>query len=379
MLIVGILLVEVFFPKQNITISEESNFKKTEKNKAIQTRKVNSKISEDVEYLSNLPVENETIIQITTVTDRKKNAGTDSKVGVLINGNKKKYTRLDDPQLNDYKDGATNSYSLISDSNIQDIKSLTLTINGNDAWLLKKVTVRLFSYSLQKQTEHKFEVNKWFSSEQKDIEKVGAIKSMSLDLTNTPAQSQRTEVQPKINNRISGVKKNSRTEKDKTLTVRTHQTLKELQQKAVINSKRFDQNKLKRNANKTKSQVTENGDLSLKIDEILLLENNEIKLIVDFTKIDSRKKYTDYRCRVYDKIKKKEFATSGRLFENHKKTKTQKNTSSLKDLGSELFITINNHKIEWSNGGPTSAWLYLKGKGTISVLDEKYYETYKFK
>ena len=100
-LIISILLVEVSFPKKNRIISNEANLKKVEKQKLTQSKKIDSPITK----ASNRPVENQTIIQITTLTDTKKNAGTDSKVGAFINGDKKKYLRLDSPSLNDYKNG----------------------------------------------------------------------------------------------------------------------------------------------------------------------------------------------------------------------------------------------------------------------------------
>ena len=366
-LIISILLVEVSFPKKNRIISNEANLKKVEKQKLTQSKKIDSPITK----ASNRPVENQTIIQITTLTDTKKNAGTDSKVGAFINGDKKKYLRLDSPSLNDYKNGATNSYSLIANSAIQDINHLTITIDGNDAWRLKSITIRLFSYSLQKQVQHKFEVNKWFSSEQKDIDEIGAIKSMSFALKNKLVQSSVTRDQVVKNKRISEDEKIKQTKKVPLPKQRSHETLKELQAKARNNAKLFDK------GNSIKPTLTKNGNLFLRINKILLLENDAYSLIVDFTKIDNKQNYTDYRRRIYDKTKHKESHKSGRLFEN-RKTLNSKSTL-LNNLDSELFITIKNHEIEWSNGGPTGAWLYLKDKGKVSVLDDKFYESHKFK
>ena len=124
----------------------------------------------------------ETIIQIITQTDTINHSGTDSKVGVYINNKSGKFFRLDTPDFNDYQNASQHSYTITSDIGIDEINSLILAVHGNDAWRVKNVKVRLFSYAKQTQEEYKFPLNQWFSSEQKDMDEVGAIQSKVLEL-----------------------------------------------------------------------------------------------------------------------------------------------------------------------------------------------------
>jgi len=131
-----------------------------------------------------LPItdDKETVMQVILKTGVQPNSSTNNlEISVLVNSDARKCIQLDNPNVDDFESGSRDSFVFAVDQEIDTINNIRLSVSGTDAWFAEGLTVRLFSYGQQKQLEHKFNINKWFSSEQDDIDKLNAIQSMSYD------------------------------------------------------------------------------------------------------------------------------------------------------------------------------------------------------
>ncbi|MEX1116963.1 MAG: PLAT/LH2 domain-containing protein [Akkermansiaceae bacterium] len=80
---------------------------------------------------------------VQTLTGDGKDDGTNAGVYLRINDLKTKHP-LDDPKKNDRQAGAENVYpGILLDVKPEDIETLTLEIDGEDAWFLKRISFRV--------------------------------------------------------------------------------------------------------------------------------------------------------------------------------------------------------------------------------------------
>ena len=117
----------------------------------------------------------ETKIEIIATTSKSSKAGTDSKVFAYINGLEEERFHLNDVNVNDFEEGARNTFSLLIDYPVSSIENIEIRVAGKDAWKPASISFQLFMGG-KKSEKNLFQLNEWFSSDPKDA-KGTAIKS----------------------------------------------------------------------------------------------------------------------------------------------------------------------------------------------------------
>ncbi len=115
------------------------------------------------------------------ITADSKDAATKGRIFISINSKKEQSYLLDKPKYQDHALGATDNYSINIENSIKNIQNIKLSIEGKDAWKMEQLSIQFIqddAYS----THYVLNANKWFSQEEYDINKLGAIPSYTFNL-----------------------------------------------------------------------------------------------------------------------------------------------------------------------------------------------------
>jgi hypothetical protein len=93
-----------------------------------------------------------------------------------IDGSRLDLGHLDNDGVNDLEKGQTSTFSMPFDYPVSKIKGIELTVKGEDAWRAEIISFQFFDGG-KKSEPFSFDVDQWFSSEQADIDKNGAVAS----------------------------------------------------------------------------------------------------------------------------------------------------------------------------------------------------------
>jgi len=93
-----------------------------------------------------------------------------------IDGSRLDLGHLDNDGVNDLEKGQTSTFSMPFDYPVSKIKGIELTVKGEDAWRAETISFQFFDGG-KKSEPFSFDVDQWFSSEQADIDKNGAVAS----------------------------------------------------------------------------------------------------------------------------------------------------------------------------------------------------------
>jgi len=115
-----------------------------------------------------------TQVKVSLITANSKDADTKGRIFLAINSDEAHSYLLDKPQYKDHALGATDTYHFNIEYPIEKIHNIKLFIEGVDAWKMEYFSLQF----IQKDAYSKRYVlnsNQWFSQEQHDIDKLGAI------------------------------------------------------------------------------------------------------------------------------------------------------------------------------------------------------------
>jgi len=117
---------------------------------------------------------------IITRTGNGKNANSDGPSPhahiIGLDGSKSFLGRLNNIEVDDREAGSTDIFSLPFDYPVSEIQGVELEAKANDAWRAETISFQFF-YGEKRSKPYAFKVNKWFSSEKKDLNSIGALKS----------------------------------------------------------------------------------------------------------------------------------------------------------------------------------------------------------
>jgi len=117
---------------------------------------------------------------IITRTGNGKNANSDGPSPhahiIGLDGSKSFLGRLNNIEVDDREAGSTDIFSLPFDYPVSEIQGVELEAKANDAWRAETISFQFFDGE-KRSKPYAFKVNKWFSSEKKDLNSIGALKS----------------------------------------------------------------------------------------------------------------------------------------------------------------------------------------------------------
>ena len=104
----------------------------------------------------------------------------DMHVYVTINGEGEHGHELDDPE-DDFEPGAVDVFDREFNYPLAEVKFILLDADGSDEWQCESISFQ-FLQGDKKSKVYTFNINTWFSTEQSDIEKLGAVKTKRFDI-----------------------------------------------------------------------------------------------------------------------------------------------------------------------------------------------------
>jgi PLAT/LH2 domain len=121
-------------------------------------------------------------LRVTTKTANNELADMDAgmRVFITINGEGRYGCELDDPE-DDFEPGAVDVFDCEFTYPLSDVKYIILDADGDDEWLCESISFQFIQRGKVSRSR-RFNVNTWFSTEQDDIVKLGAVKSKRFDI-----------------------------------------------------------------------------------------------------------------------------------------------------------------------------------------------------
>ncbi len=131
-------------------------------------------------------------LRVNTYTARSKASGTvDVRMAVRINGEAAHEAALDNPGVREFKRSGSDTFADLSFKYpLEKVEKIQLVVlGGNDAWELRNIAFEFFKHPKQSK-RYFFSVNKWFSSDQRDV-RGRAIRQMEFKLSPKPIETLR--------------------------------------------------------------------------------------------------------------------------------------------------------------------------------------------